>query len=422
MSAEKTPTTETPTGTVNASTAIARYEPLESAIAAFLDKHKNVVHDVTTTAGLAAAKHDRAECRGLRIRIEEARVAEKADALAYGRKVDAEAKRLTGIISPAEDGYDAQIKREEQRKEAERQARIESERRRVAAIRERIDSMKRRAAGALDLTAHEAEVELRGLIAIDPSKDPEAYAEYQAEAADAHAATVDFLRDLVEKKTRQEAEAADLARQRAELEQQRVAQEARDRADRERREREEAAEKAEREAREAKERKEREDAEAQRRDELRAEEARIADERRKLNEQREAQAAEQRRIDAERAEADQRRKDEEERRAAAKRDEEARAAAAREADEAKRLATERAQREEAERKTEAEHRAQQRAKDLAMYKRKTPLLTLLLIAGVVNDVEVDDEQARYVIGLICEANLPAPSPKALEAAEAAVRG
>lgn len=410
MSAEKTPTTETPTGTVNASTAIARYEPLESAIAAFLDKHQNIVHDVTTTAGMAAAKQDRAECRGLRLRVEEARVAEKADALAYGRKVDAEAKRLTGIIAPAEDGYDAQIKREEQRKESERQARIEAERHRVASIRERIDGMKKRAANALDLTAVDAEAELKALVAIDPAKDRPAYSEFADEAVDAHGAAVDFLRELVDKKRRQEAEAADLARQRAELEQQRVAQEAREREDQVRRDREEAAARVERERVDEEERKQREREEAARREALAADEARIAEDRRKLDEQREAQAAEERRLTAER-----------DRQAEAKRGEEARAAAAREAEEANRAAAERERRLEEDRKAEYARRTAQREKDVARYKRKTPLIALQAVANAVDNDALSDADVRYQVGLICEANLPKPGAKAVEAEQAAVR-
>lgn len=73
-------------------------------------------------AGLERVHDSRMMLRGFRVSIEKDRVALKANALEFGRKVDAEAKRLTAIIEPTERALEA----EEQRIEAEKE-RIKAE-------------------------------------------------------------------------------------------------------------------------------------------------------------------------------------------------------------------------------------------------------------------------------------------------------
>ena len=101
--------------------------------------------------GFAAVHEARMAVKNTRINIEKKRVELKADALAYGRAVDAEAKRLTGMIEPIETHLQIQedavvkekerIKREEEdRKRAEEEA---AERVRQAAIQRRIDALVR---------------------------------------------------------------------------------------------------------------------------------------------------------------------------------------------------------------------------------------------------------------------------------------
>jgi chromosome segregation ATPase len=62
-------------------------------------------------------------CVGLRSEIEKTRVALKADALAWGRKVDDEAKRLTSMIEAIEEPLRIKKKKVDDAKEAERIAR-----------------------------------------------------------------------------------------------------------------------------------------------------------------------------------------------------------------------------------------------------------------------------------------------------------
>lgn len=406
----------------NAGTAIARYTPLEAGIAEFLAKHENVVHDVATPKGLELAKKDRAECRSLRLRVEEARVAEKADALAYGRKVDSEAKRLTGIIAPQEESYDAQIKAEEQRREAERQAKIEAERQRVASIRNLIDAMKRSAAEAISMNAAQVEAVLRDLVAADPATvEATVYCEFKDEAIAAHAGALDFLRELHAKKVQQEEEAAQLARDRAELAEQQAAQAKREheaKIEREVQERAEAEARAERErqekiAKEAKERADREQREredAARRQQLEIEAAELAEQRRQLEAQKNAQAEEEQRLAMERA-----------RQAQAKREEEAAAAAAKEAREASERAEQERKAAEEKRQAAAKAHAAQLAETLKKLRRKTPAEALALIGTIVDDGDYDDGPAREMIGRIVEANTPPAVAKAAEAEQTAVR-
>lgn len=388
-------TTEAP----NAGTAIARYTPLEAGIAEFLAKHENVVHDVTTTKGMELAKKDRAECRWLRMRIEEARVAEKADALAYGRKVDSEAKRLTSIIAPQEESYDAQIKAEEQRKEAERQAKIDAERNRVTRIRVDIDSFKRAYIDALGRPVTEIEAVIAELVRADPVNEAHAYMEFHAEATNAHAAALELLRELREKTVRAEEEAAQLARDRAELAEQQAAQakreheakiarEVQERAEQEARAERERQEKIAKEAKDRADREQQEREDAARRQQIEIEAAELAEQRRQLAEQKREQDAEQARIDAER-----------DRQAQATRMEQAR-------DQAEQL---------------MKKHAEQRAASVKKLKRKTPADALAMIGSIVDDEEYDDHSAREFIGRIVEANTPEAAAKATEAEQTTVR-
>jgi hypothetical protein len=277
----------------NARTSIVRYVPLEADIAAFLAKHQNVVHDVATVRGMEAARKDRAECRTIRLRIEEARIAEKKDALEYGRKVDAEAKRLTAIISPAEEDYDALIKTEETRKQAEKDERERVERNRIAEIRGRIDQMARLPlllTGAAAAKLKDARAKLADMVVPDV-----AYAEFLDEALRVRAGVLEQLDAAIPKQEAQEAEQARLKAEREELdrqkaEQQRVEAEQRAHAAEEDRRRRAKLEEDERTAKAARDKADQEAAIARKAEQDRlAEEVRFARERRE-QEEREAKA------------------------------------------------------------------------------------------------------------------------------------
>lgn len=92
--------------------------------------------EITDSKSYKEVKQAIARVRSLRVSVEKKRKELKADALTYGRRVDAEAKRLTKLILPienrlkeiklAEDERRAAIKAEQEAKEKERIERIRS--------------------------------------------------------------------------------------------------------------------------------------------------------------------------------------------------------------------------------------------------------------------------------------------------------
>jgi chromosome segregation ATPase len=113
----------------------ARYLPLK-------------IQGVQDSAGAAVIHSARMEVKAKRVEVEKVRKALKADSLEYGRKVDAEAKRITGLLEPIENHLDAQEKIYEAEKErirnaarlkaeSEERARREAEEARIRAEREK---------------------------------------------------------------------------------------------------------------------------------------------------------------------------------------------------------------------------------------------------------------------------------------------
>lgn len=413
-------------------TQIAVYKPIEAGILEFLAKHQNVVHDVTTTKGMDAARRDRAECRQLRVKLEEARVQEKAESLAYGRKVDAEATRIRGIVEPVEDRYDAQIKGEEARKEAEKaeKARLEAER--INTLRQRVNAIAQAPLAAVGKTSDQIAELLDKLRDVDID---DSFEEFRADAAAAHAGSLAQLELSRQAAVAQEAEQARIAAERAELARLRQADEARRRDDARKRVEEEQRIAAERKAeedriraeraiederrkqQEAQERAEREEQDRARRAEIAAEEDRA----------RAGREAEQKRLADERAtfEAEQRAVAE-----AAQREREATAERQRIADE-KNAAIVREQKAEADRiadsqRAESERIAaeraafaaeQKRAASLLKARRGTAAIALSDILGITRNVNgYKDAEARAEIALIAEATLYAPKQKQSAAA------
>ena len=127
---------------MNTDIATVSYSETETALAELRAKYSATVFDVTTGKGMTCAKEARAELRGCRVRLEEARKAKKADALEYGRKVDSAAKALLSELEALEDPIDAQIKAEEQRKEREKAEREQREKDAVEARTRRFNEIR----------------------------------------------------------------------------------------------------------------------------------------------------------------------------------------------------------------------------------------------------------------------------------------
>jgi hypothetical protein len=208
-----------------ASTEIAEYSRTETALADLRARMANVEYDVTTTKGMAVAKADRAEVRGLRTGLEAMRKSIKAPALAHCKLIDAEAQRITAELLKLEEPIDQQIKKRESELESEKAAREAAEKARVIAITDRIAGIRqyvelaascRTAARIYELQEKLARISLDG------------FEEFADEAVAAHADAMKRVEALLVEKHLQEQEqekakaeqaaaAAKLAAERAEF-------------------------------------------------------------------------------------------------------------------------------------------------------------------------------------------------------------
>lgn len=284
-------------------TKIAEYSPTTAALAELRQRFGNIAFDLSTTKGDKEARAARLELVRLRTSLEAKRKELKAPALERSRLIDDEAKRITSAILELETPIDQQIQAAEQKREAERQAKIEAERQRVATLRARIEQITSVALRAVGKPAAEVEAKIKLLVGITIGPD---FAEFKAEAEAAHADTLAKLRDMLAAAEAAEAEAARLAAERAELERLRAEQAERERVERERMAAEQARIAAEQRA-------EAERLEAlaqQQRERLAAEEAAARAEREAADKAAAAERAEQDRIAREAREAEQRRLDE----------------------------------------------------------------------------------------------------------------
>jgi hypothetical protein len=114
-------------------TEIAAYKPTEAVLADLASKYKGLVFDVKTEQGMADAKAAYKDINYHNNALEEARVKEKAESLAYGRFVDAEAARIRGQLDALRLPIKEQIESETKRLEREREAAIKAEMERQAA-------------------------------------------------------------------------------------------------------------------------------------------------------------------------------------------------------------------------------------------------------------------------------------------------
>ena len=206
---------------------LTEFSRVEAGLAALRAKHGNTVYEVSTTAGMEAAKAARAEIREPRFAVEKVRKAAKAPLLAIGRRIDAEAVRITEAILAIETPIDDQIKAEEARKVAEREAKKAAE----------VERLRLEAAAKLKAEEERLAVE-RAAIAEERKKAEEAAAAERSK--------------LAAERAKAEAEAAEAKRE-AEIElaaQRKAIAEAKEKADREAAE-ERARIKAMREAAEA---------------------------------------------------------------------------------------------------------------------------------------------------------------------------
>ena len=208
-----------------ASSEIAEYNQTEAGLADLRARMQGVEYIVTTTAGMAVAKADRAEVRGLRTGLENMRKKIKAPALAHAKRIDEEAKRITAALLELEEPIDLQIKAEEQRKEIERATRELLERNRITEINRRIAELRsyqalaagcRTSAAIQSLIDKLAAIELTGFEEFEDEAKT-ARVETMHRMEEAHAQKFADEADRIRVKAEQDAAAAELAAARAEL-------------------------------------------------------------------------------------------------------------------------------------------------------------------------------------------------------------
>ncbi len=154
-------------------TKIPEYSATAVALADLRSRMANVVHDVATTKGMAAAKKDVSELRGLWVALEAERVRIKAPALERSRLIDAEAKTLEAELKGLADPIKAQIEAEENRKEREKAERERLEAEAVAALNARFEAIR-----ALPLVANGKTLDfIDAKIAEAEATDPEGFPE-----------------------------------------------------------------------------------------------------------------------------------------------------------------------------------------------------------------------------------------------------
>ena len=250
-------------------TKITVISQVETAIAELRETYMGLaIAGPEDRKGYLAVSEARKDVKARRVKVEHARKALKEDALAYGRLVDGEAKRITAMLEPIEQHLQGQEDGYEASREAIKRKEAEAKKARLQA---RTDAVQ--AVGAV--------VSLAVLEALTD----EQFAAELATATKAHA----------ERKAAEEAARVERERQEAEARKQREAEEARLTAER-------AKLEADRKAQEELARIEREKIEAERRkadEAAAAERAKQAEFARKLEEERRKIAEERQRIERE---------------------------------------------------------------------------------------------------------------------------
>lgn len=199
--------------------AVGEFDRVSAGLAAIAEAYpKDAVYDVTTTKGMKAAIEHRAAWRDPRITVEKVRKMAKAPLIALGKNIDARAAWITEQLLEGEEPMDQQIKAEEARKEAEREAKAAAEFGRVLAIQEALAEIATDVAVACGKTS----ADISALLALMQTTQPDlaVFQEMMEQAKAAWAAGITKLETSHKAKLWEEAEGRRVA---AEAEAQREA-------------------------------------------------------------------------------------------------------------------------------------------------------------------------------------------------------
>ena len=184
------------------STDIAEYSPIEVGLADLRARFSGVVFDLTTTAGDKEARAGRGELMKLRTNLEATRTKIKAPVLDLGKRIDSEAKRITGELVALEAPIDDQIKKDERRRAAETAAKAQAEAKRKAAIADKIAAIRGLAMKCIGKTAESIRAALAEL---DATKIGTEYDEFVDEAMAARTTAINGITLLLNQQQESEA-------------------------------------------------------------------------------------------------------------------------------------------------------------------------------------------------------------------------
>lgn len=193
--------------------AITEFEKVSAGLTELRRQFKDVAFAVSTKTGMAEAVAARAALRGPRVKVEALRKDAKAPILALGRDVDARAAYIRLEILKLEEPIDEQITSEQRRVEQEREAKRLAEEARVRGLQQRLDGIRQMAVDAAGTDVEHMDGAIRALSAL---KVDATWQEFEAPARNAQAETLEKLTRMRADQARRDAEAAELARLRAE--------------------------------------------------------------------------------------------------------------------------------------------------------------------------------------------------------------
>ncbi len=202
--------------------ALTEFDTVAAGLADLKARFGNVIYDVGTTAGMAAAKAARLEIRGPRYAVDKVLKATKEPLNAIKKELDDRAGQITAALLEIETPIHEQIKAEEDRKAAEK-----AERERVAAAQKLvIDNamtwISNHAIQAVGKSAADIKELVTSLETMEVTL--ETFADRAGEAEQCRLMTLDVLNGLHAAVTAQEAAAAQVEAERVRLEQERKEQ------------------------------------------------------------------------------------------------------------------------------------------------------------------------------------------------------
>ncbi len=197
------------------------YQPFTEALEAAIAKAPSLTYEISTKSGMEIAKEGRALFRNIRTSLEKKRAAVKAPIIEIGRLLDSRAKEIVQRIEPFEAQFDRDIKAEEQRIEVEKAAKAQAEAERQAALQARIDSIKNAPLKAINASSASIQALIDSFSTCN--LDAEDLAERTDEAKYVLKETLVQLQSMLEGKLAQEQLAAQ--QEAARLEAERVARE-----------------------------------------------------------------------------------------------------------------------------------------------------------------------------------------------------